>query len=278
MTIRTASRDELDTAIEWAAQEGWNPGLHDGDAFYAADPEGFLGGFIDGEMVAFISAVSYSGEFGFIGFYIVRPDYRGHGLGLAIWNAGIQRLSRHLIGLDGVVAQQDNCAKSRFTLAHRTVRYVCKANVTLLEARKCRLFEPADFEAVADLDRVGFPLRRERFLEGWLALPGSQTVVAEHDGQLRGFGTIRTCRSGYKVGPLFADSVTIAADIFTDLCREVSPGPEVFLDIPEPNRQALELVHQFRMTPVFEVARMYTGAAPPLDLDRLFGVTTFELG
>jgi len=32
------------------------------------------------------------------------------------------------------------------------------------------------------------------------------------------------------------------------------------------------------MKPVFETARMYTGAAPDLPLPKLFGVTSFELG
>jgi hypothetical protein len=32
------------------------------------------------------------------------------------------------------------------------------------------------------------------------------------------------------------------------------------------------------MTVVFETARMYTGEAPRLPLDGIFGVTTFELG
>jgi len=32
------------------------------------------------------------------------------------------------------------------------------------------------------------------------------------------------------------------------------------------------------MHPVFETARMYTGAIPELPMDRLFGVTSFELG
>lgn len=32
------------------------------------------------------------------------------------------------------------------------------------------------------------------------------------------------------------------------------------------------------MKPVFETARMYTGAAPDIALARLYGVTTFELG
>jgi hypothetical protein len=74
--IRTMTRDEIDLALEWAAAEGWNPGWHDAAAFHAADPEGFLIGHERGEPVALISAVRYGGSFGFIGFYIVRPDRR----------------------------------------------------------------------------------------------------------------------------------------------------------------------------------------------------------
>jgi len=34
------SRQELDLAVDWAAAEGWNPGLHDANCFYAIDPTG----------------------------------------------------------------------------------------------------------------------------------------------------------------------------------------------------------------------------------------------
>jgi hypothetical protein len=38
------------------------------------------------------------------------------------------------------------------------------------------------------------------------------------------------------------------------------------------------LAQELGLTPVFETARMYTGAIPPLRLERVYGVTTFELG
>ena len=44
------------------------------------------------------------------------------------------------------------------------------------------------------------------------------------------------------------------------------------------NPAALELVAAHAMAPVFETARMYTGTAPTLAIDRLDGITTFELG
>ena len=50
--IRAMTRDEVDVAVDWAAAEGWNPGLHDADCFYRADPQGFLVGLLDGEPIA----------------------------------------------------------------------------------------------------------------------------------------------------------------------------------------------------------------------------------
>jgi ribosomal protein S18 acetylase RimI-like enzyme len=116
-------RAEIDLAVEWAAREGWNPGLQDADAFHAADPEGFLLGALAGEPAAVISAVRYGEGFGFIGFYIVRPDLRGRGYGLTLWNAAMARLAGRNVGLDGVVAQQPNYRKSGFRLAYRNIRH-----------------------------------------------------------------------------------------------------------------------------------------------------------
>src|SRR5919202_3614666 len=122
LVIRPMNRSELDIAVEWAAREGWNPGLGDAACFHAADPEGFLMEFRDGEPVATISVVRYGRDFAFLGFYIVRPDMRGRGYGYRLWHAGMARLEGRTVGLDGVIAQQDNYRRSGFRLAHRNIR------------------------------------------------------------------------------------------------------------------------------------------------------------
>jgi ribosomal protein S18 acetylase RimI-like enzyme len=98
----------MDIAIDWAAAEGWNPGLYDADCFRAADPDGFLVGLLGDEPVATISVVKYGDSFGFLGFYIVKPAYRGQGYGRQIWDAGLAYLKGRTVGLDGVLAQQGN--------------------------------------------------------------------------------------------------------------------------------------------------------------------------
>ena len=94
---------------------------------------------------------------------------------------------------------------------------------------------------------------------------------------MKGYGVLRACLQGFKIGPLFADDEEIAERLFAGLLAR-APGAPVFLDTPEANPAAIALAERHNMTPVFETARMYKNGAPRMRLDRWFGVTTFELG
>jgi RimJ/RimL family protein N-acetyltransferase len=106
--VRAMRPEEIGLASDWAADEGWNPGLADPACFGTVDPEGFLLGELDGRPAATISVVNYDANFAFLGFYIVRPDLRGRGYGLRIWQAGVAHAGSRTVGLDGVIAQQEN--------------------------------------------------------------------------------------------------------------------------------------------------------------------------
>lgn len=284
LSIRTARRDEVDLAVDWAAAEGWNPGWNDADCFLAADPGGFLVGEVGGEPVAVISAVRYGGDFGFVGFYIVRPQDRGKGHGLAIWKAAMQRLEGRLVGLDGVVEQQDNYRKSGFRLAHRNVRYAGStgsgATAPGPGRRHQGLVELADLSLseVQDYDRAMFPADRRSFVECWIKQAGGLALGVLRDGRLGGYGVRRACRSGFKIGPLFADDAAAAEELLDGLLDGTPAGGTFFLDVPETNPAAVGLAERRGMEVVFETARMYTGPAPAIPIERLFGVTSFELG
>ena len=88
---------------------------------------------------------------------------------------------------------------------------------------------------------------------------------------------MRPCRTGYKIGPLFAANSVVAESLLIALGSRV-PGEPIFLDVPEINRRALELVARYRMSEVFGCARMVLGPIPQLPDAEIFGVTTFELG
>lgn len=281
LAIRPMSRADLDRALDWAAAEGWNPGLSDAEPFLAADPHGFLMGWLGDEPVACISVVAYGDAYGFLGFYICRPEFRGKGHGRAIWQAGMARLGERTIGLDGVVEQQARYAKSGFALAHRNIRFGGTASTH--ETADLRIVElqpsrPTGLAgSIVAYDRALQPGPREAFLRAWLMPPGRRTLALVEANSICGYGCVRQCREGYKVGPLFADTPEIAERLFASLTGRLYGAP-IFLDVPEPNGEAVALAERHGLKPVFETARMYRGPAPTLPLDRTFGITTFELG
>ncbi|HYF07575.1 MAG TPA: GNAT family N-acetyltransferase [Acetobacteraceae bacterium] len=279
LAIRSMTRADLDLAVEWAAQEGWNPGLRDADAFFATDPEGFLLAEHEGEPVGCISAVRYGDTFGFLGFYIVRPGHRGRGFGLALWRAAMARFDDRVVGLDGVVAQQENYRKSGFALVHRNVRYGAARPVAPTPASGFTVapITRSSFAELAGYDRPFFPAPRDAYLRAWITQPGHVALALGDGGRLAGYGMIRPCRDGSKIGPLFADAPEGARTLLAALLRQAPPGP-VFLDLPEPNADAVAMAREAGMAPVFETARMYTGGAPDLPLARIYGITSFELG
>lgn len=274
-TIRTLTPTEVLTAVDWAAAEGWNPGLADSTAFLAQDRNAFLGLFLGDELAAIISATAYAGGFHFVGFYICRPDLRGRGLGLAVWQAAFAALGG-TVGLDGVVAQQHNYARSGFVLAHRNIRY---GGVAAPGPADARVVDIADAErsAVEALDRACFGFARPDFLKAWLAPPHGRALAFVADGQVKGYGVARRCRTGFRIGPLFADDAEVAAALFSAFAG-VAGGEELFLDVPEPNAAGGAMAAAAGLVPVFETARMYRGPAPELPLGRIFGITSLELG
>jgi len=273
--VRVMRRQDVELALDWAAAEGWNPGLADAACFAAVDRQGFLLGEIAGAPAATLWVANYDGYFAFLGGYIVRPDLRGRGYGWRLWQAGIAHAGARTIGLDGVVAQQENYKKSGFVLAYRNVRYGGRS--TSAPSSKTVPLASIPFKKIAQDDAGVFPADRQPFLRAWLNAPSHFGRALIRDGRLAAWGVIRPCRNGCKIGPLVADGRASADEVFAALVA-ATRGGDIFLDVPEPNSDAVALARSHGLTPTFETARMYTGPIRPVRLERVFGVTSFELG
>ncbi|EPX76598.1 GNAT family N-acetyltransferase [Salipiger mucosus] len=274
--IRTMSRAELDTVLSWAGAEGWNPGLGDAGAFHAADPNGFLLAEVEGTPAASLSIVRFGDETAFLGLYICGPEFRGQGIGYALWQAGMERLAPRTTGLDGVPDQQANYARSGFTLSHRSLRF--SGPLAPEGTDRTEPLGPEYMEAALALDRTVTGFDRTRFMRNWLTGDATRTArVLIRDGSLAALGVLRRCVSGFKIGPLFAED-RAAAEAMLDALAAQAGGAPVSLDVPAPNTAAMALAEARGLTTDFETARMWRGPAPVQDLDSTFGVTTFELG
>jgi len=273
--IRTMLREDVDSVLDWAVKEGWNPGIHDGDCFFFTDPGGFFIGEIGGEPIGCIAAVTYNDSFGFIGLYLVKPGFRGKRYGIELWKTGMTHLGKRTIGLDGVIDQQENYRKSGFQLAYRNIRYEGIAEGSMSPCIVDLTGIP--FEELVAYDSQLFSIPRPQFLKRWIDQPEGAALGFMKKDKIAGYGVIRACRSGFKIGPLFADDEQIAEDLFNSLAGKVN-GETVFLDTPEANPAAIALAKRHDMRMVFETARMYTKMPYFLPVRRIFGVTSFELG
>lgn len=276
--FRNMRRDEIPLAVEWAASEGWNPGLHDAECFWPVDPEGFFCAEKEGKIVGTAAIVNYDDRFSFGGFYIVDPAYRAGGIGMQMARYAMSHAGSRVIGFDGVVAMVEKYEqKGGLFLHYNNARYEGTGGGTMPEG--LTPVEDVPFSDLLAYDTAHFPARRETFLRCWIRQEGHFSLARlDRDGRILGYGVRRTCHSGYKIGPLFARDRATAETILDGLIAGI-PGEHFYLDIPRPNAAAVALVEDRKMVPVFFTARLYTRREPvPLPLDEIFGVTTFELG
>ena len=281
LNIRKMGRDELNVAVEWAAKEGWNPGLDDAEVFWQTDPDGFIALEKDGDLIGSGSIVSYNGEFGFMGFFIVKPEHRGKGIGTKLWYYRRDKLLGRLkegaiIGMDGVFDMQSFYAEGGFKFSHRNLRMESIAFSAHYSGNVVKI-TPKDFEKINRFDKKFFGFERKTFLEGWLNMKHSTPFMYVEDSEIKGYGVVRKCRTGFKIGPLFAIDFEIADELFKTL-SSVADGDSIYLDVLEVNKNAMKLAKKYKMKESFGTARMYYGKAPNLPYSQIYGVTTFELG
>lgn len=263
---------DLQRALNWAADEGWNPGVEDAMAFYAADPEGFLMGWVDDTPVVAISAIRHSADFGFLGLYICHPDYRGQGYGWQIWRAAMHLFGKRTVGLDGVVEQQANYAKSGFQPSHITQRYLGEIEVGPLVG-----FGPANLSDVVRIDAQITEIFRPRYMQSWFTNCKTRHTLTNDENTA--FGTIRQCLDGFKIGPLYAPDAKTAESLTKALVSKAGANnAPVSIDAPSHNVPANEMCQKLGLEAVFSTARMYKGMAAPRPHPNEFGIATMELG
>lgn len=273
--LRHMTAAELPMVLDWAAAEGWNPGLDDARPFHAADPQGFFIAEADGAPVAAISVVNHDADFAFLGLYLCQPEWRGRGIGLALWNHALAHAGDRSIGLDGVAAQQENYARSGFVLTGSTTRFTGS-----LAAQGSASVAPAqaeDFEALHRLDQLASGMDRAAFLRAWTTQAASRrTVLHRSDGHIDGFATLRLCREGCKIGPIIAPDAATALRLARAALSELGAGP-VIIDLPQQAKGLARMLGDLGFSPGFTTARMFRGT-PPQQGAALQAVASMELG
>lgn len=279
-TVAEATAADWDEVMAWTVREGWNPGRGDALCFRPTDPAGFLVGRLDGRIVSAVSLVAYSAGYAFLGYYLVHPDHRGTGLGLATWKAALPHAKGRVIGLDAVPAQQALYKRSGFVPAYDNVRYTGRPlAVPSPDAGTVDSVTPYHLDAISAYDSGCFPAERHAFLSRWLtADEHTARVLLDPAGHVTGYGVIRPAHQGLRIGPLFADTPEGAAALFCALTADLPPDTDVSIDVPDDHAAATTLATTRGLTESSRCTRMYSGPAPYTRAEAVYGTTTLELG
>ena len=122
-----------------------------------------------------------------------------------------------------------------------------------------------------------FPPRHDKFISKWINQKESRTIgylSGSKEESLAGHRAVRPSVTGFKIGPLTlcrrrADCTAIVVklvrhDIIENNNNSNSENLVLFIDISEPNQQALDLARRNGMKKISEAARMYNNAIPSL--------------
>lgn len=278
--IDQMTRAEADILDGWAAAEGWNPGLSDIDIAWSYDPDAFIALRKDNTLAGGGAIIGYEGAAGFMGLFIMRYDLRRQGLGRVLWHERLKRLRARLrsdapIGMDGVFEMAPFYESGGFQYLYRDLRF---------EGTATGVRDPA----VVPLDQIPWPdlaaydaqvsgLRREGFMRAWLEQEGGHGFALHEAGAITGYGYLRPCRVGFKLGPLYASNAATARRLLLSLLS-AAQGSQVQIDVPEPNSAALDLMNELGWHDTFGCARMASGTPPAASVEQIFGVTSFEFG
>jgi GNAT superfamily N-acetyltransferase len=267
--------------FDWAKEEGWNPGINDAFIAYNSFPNDFIGYFIADEMIAAGSIVNYAGEFGFMGLFIVKKEYRSQGLGNLLWHQRKSLLISKLksgasIGMDGVFSMQPFYTKGGFERLFTDERHVLFGE-GFSYSEHVELLDKKYLNQLHQFDEMCFGFKRTRFLQHWVENSAAKTFVFVNENSLKGYVVIRKAMEGFKIGPLFAENKTVAKELFKACLAEVV-GEKVSIDIPIINPAAIELLDEFKSEVVFECGRMYYPKAPKCLFHKVFGITSLEFG
>lgn len=286
ISIRNMTPKDLQLVFKWAEKEGWNPGKHEVEPLYAADPKGYYMLEVDGEPAASLAAVRYSPKLAFLGLFIVTPSRRGEGYGAMLWDAVTRKLEVcSSVGLNAVMEQIERYGKSGFHTSFLNTRWKGKSdNIPSDKEIKKEGLVLTDKFATKDLiayDNKIFATPRAAFLTQWIKMPESHALAAlDRAGNIIGYGVIsRTVETNsYKIAPLLANSEIVVDQLYRSLCSFTGKNATISIDISETSPYASLMIERFKLEKLFDTMRMYKGETQEIDKEKIAGLTSLEIG
>ncbi len=292
-SIKPLRPSDIPLVTSWSRKEGFAPGSGDLSIYRHTDKQGLWVAWLDRQPIGCIAGVRYNNAYGFIGLFLVVPEFRGNGYGLELWKHALQHLhDLPCIGLEAALNRVNDYSSWGFVSSSPTTRWQWvgedelrggKSNAANHQLDGLMTLEGEEIpsSAIQAYDSKREPSPRPHFLSDWLEhSSGNVLALMDSDGTCHGFGRIRPCLlqdgDGWRIGPLLADTPELADFLLRRLVKK-HPGT-VLLDSPGLNPFAKTLLENLGFQEVSQTLRMYRGDQPPTPMSEVYGLACLELG
>ena len=262
-TIRLFTRQDISRALQFCRSAGWNQLHSDWSRLIEYQPDGCFIAEIDDHLVGTVTTTSYGTKLAWIGMMLVHPDYRRRGIATALMKASLAYLRDsgvQSIKLDATPEGQPVYERLGFQAEWSFHRWQLE-----LPTRGLNPDQSHDLclDSHKQLDLRAFGVDRL----DWLSRLRSDSVC---NGQAGGFGMIRAGQLATYLGPVTAADFDSAEKIIGELLSRA--GGTIFWDLPQPNRQAVDLATRLKFTPVRNLMRMFVGDPFVPDVDLQYAI------
>ncbi|MFA6583166.1 MAG: GNAT family N-acetyltransferase [Elusimicrobiaceae bacterium] len=265
--------EELKYTEQWATLEGWNPGRNDIACYSRLDSNGFFLAEADGEPAGCAFVLNFSDTFSSVGALIVKPEYRGGKVGLALIRRGIEHVGARTAYFDSV----ENKVRSYMLLGGKPLYSILRcemAAVSVPPVENLVDLTSYPFEKLMEYDRAFFPADRAKLMAPWIdQKPDGAALGIWRGGQLAGYGVIRKAHTGYRIEPLYAETPELGETLLLALTSRVERGAPVYLNLPETNAAAMAWMKKYGMKTQIKLVRMYRGTKlESCDISKIYSV------
>lgn len=242
-------------------------------------PGSFWAGVLNDEIIASIAATPYSEKLGYLSFYLVKPEFRQKGYGLPLWNKALQQLESRNIILDAMPSQIGIYQQLGFKTQYSFCSYHYDSGVMKMPSQESLiLIESGEIlEKVLIYDQSFFPADRRKYMRYWLSQTNAVGFAWQEGNKIVGYGLIRKAQTGFRIGPLYANSVHIASVLLQALLAQAKDD-KVSISMPEDTRMTQKITSEFNLRSGTRLQRMYSKRPIDLPIEHILGITNFTFG
>ena len=295
--------DDLLWITRVCEEEGFILREKETESYFLSNLTGFFFvGELDGERISCVASMKLDDSVVFLGFYIVRKPHRGKGYGLRTWKHAWDVYCSTPdcnVALGSVPHMEATYKKLGFRRVWCLVRYeisVSGAQASLSDSKlpdgiKLQRGSETSISQLSEYDTSISSVSRKSLLASWLYFADASCVAVNDKSEIVGCIVIRKMKPfdkhGYRVGPLYADNVSIAGCLLktaiehlssTDNCGDNSL--RLSFDIPVFPESVTYFERTLKASVVAgsDAVCMYTKSPPNIPFDKVYAIASLEMG